>query len=46
MRSIASVASQILHHHRTDEYVAGALCLYIDFILLFQYILMLLSRRD
>lgn len=38
--------SRILHHHRTDEYVAGALSLYIDFILLFQYILMLLSRRD
>ena len=37
---------RILHHHRTDEYVAGALSLYIDFILLFQYILMLLSRRD
>ena len=38
--------SQILHHYRTDEYVAGALSLYIDFILLFQYILMLLGRRD
>lgn len=38
--------SQILHHYRTDEYVAGALSLYIDFIILFQYILMLLSRRD
>ena len=35
-----------LRNHRTDEYVAGALSLYIDFILLFQYILMLLSRRD
>ncbi len=38
--------SSILHHYRTDEYVAGALALYIDFILLFRYVLMLLGRRD
>jgi FtsH-binding integral membrane protein len=38
--------SNILHHYRTDEYVAGALALYLDFVLLLRYILALLSRRD
>ncbi len=38
--------SRILHHYRTDEYVVGALALYLDFVLMLWYILQLLGRRD
>ena len=38
--------SRILHHYRTDEYVVGALALYLDFVLMLWYILHLLGRRD
>lgn len=38
--------SMILHHYAEDEYVMAALALFLDFILIFKYILRLLNSRD
>ncbi|MDC3379148.1 Bax inhibitor-1 family protein [Planctomycetota bacterium] len=38
--------SMIMRHYATDEYVMGALALFLDFILIFQYLLALLNSRD
>lgn len=37
--------SMILHHYAEDEYVLAALALYLDFILIFKYLLRLLNSR-
>lgn len=38
--------SMILHHYAEDEYVMAALALFLDFILIFKYLLRLLNSRD
>ena len=38
--------SNILHHYAQDEYVMAALALFLDFILIFKYLLRLLNSRD
>jgi len=44
--SILYQTSNILHHYRTDQYVAAALSLFASVALLFYYVLMLLVSRD
>lgn len=38
--------SMILHHYAQDEYVMAALALFLDFILIFKYLLRLLNSRN
>lgn len=38
--------SMILNHYAEDEYVMAAMALFLDFILIFKYILRLLNSRD
>ncbi len=38
--------SMILHHYAEDEYVMAAMALFLDFILIFKYLLRLLNSRD